>query len=982
MENAKKSFHKQVAKNLIEQLKQGTAPWQKPWKPGDPLLTLPNNPTTGKNYRGINVLHLMSQGRTDPRWLTYKQAASLGAQVKKGEKSTLVQYWKFFDEHIKTDDSGKPVLDGNNQPIKEKVRLERPRVFYASVFNAEQIDNLPELNIEAPDWEPLDRAEQIMQASNAVIQHGEHDRAFYRPSTDSIHLPHKHQFQAPDQYYATALHELGHWSGHESRLNRDLSHPFGSEGYAKEELRAEIASMLIGGELRIGHDPGQHAAYVDVWIKALQADHNEIFRAASDAEKIKDYVLAFSQQQEIVEQEEIKVNKIMQQSATYSDDLSPDLATIVTHNIAAFKSLTTELPKNELYALYLVAEVRKFYKNGSIDNLEFEEKAQNKLGFTIPADWTGRVQIAGKVTQQDEEGNQVVLSAESLGVKPQFWGVYALRDDNNFQLLKDVDTEHEAQVLAEQLTLIDAESGKNEYEKSVKLANIYENRVRSDSKSSDEAILLAKEQRKQAESIAMLNDKDFQKRKADIENDLARQDSQGVSVWHSKQANQNNDKDSRQYLVVPYAEKDLAKTAGGYWDNKAKAWYVGPQADIRALQRWFPENVAKQQEPVLSPQTEFADLLRANGCIVDGHHPVMDGTKQRIKVEGDKSGEKSGFYVGHLDGHPAGYFTNNRTKFETQWKAKGYSLSDAQKAELVTQVTIKQQKRKAEQHEQQLRVAKVVNELLAIAPVADAEHLYLKDKNARPDGLKIVPQNANDLPDDSIIKIGQDYKESMQLREDHPERIVFTAGELLLPIQDIDGQIWGVQTIQPSGAKYFVAGSKKENNFYVAGNGTKNALQALNAVPVIVIAEGYATADTLSQTLGYPTVAAFDSGNLSKVAQDLRDKYPNKPIIIAGDDDRQQEITNGKNPGREKALEAAELVNGAAVFPIFAPNEQASQNLSDFNDLANISVLGIDAVKRQVGSVVEKVSQQGKAQKLQVCIEQQAKNLRRASVKL
>ena len=121
MENAKKSFHKQVAEKLIEQLKQGTAPWQKPWKPGDPLLTLPNNPTTGKNYRGINVLHLMSQGRTNPLWLTYKQAASLGAQVKKGEKSTLVQYWKFFDERIKTDDNGKPVLDSNNQPIKEQV---------------------------------------------------------------------------------------------------------------------------------------------------------------------------------------------------------------------------------------------------------------------------------------------------------------------------------------------------------------------------------------------------------------------------------------------------------------------------------------------------------------------------------------------------------------------------------------------------------------------------------------------------------------------------------------------------------------------------------------------------------------------------------------------------------------------------------------------------------------------------------------------
>ena len=291
MEKIKKTFHEQIAENLIEQLKKGTAPWQKPWQPGDPLLTLPNNPTTGKNYKGINVLQLMCQGRTDPRWLTYKQAVNFGAQVRKGEKSTLVQHWKFADERIKKDDNGNPVLDSEGRQIKEQVKLERPRVFYASVFNAEQIDNLPKLEIKAPDWEPLDRAEQILQQSNAAIHHGENDRAFYRPSTDSIHLPHKHQFSAPEHYYATALHELGHWSGSETRLNRDLSHPFGSEGYAKEELRAEIASMLLGGELGIGHDPEQHAAYVSSWIKVLEEDPKEIFRAAADAEKIKDYIV-------------------------------------------------------------------------------------------------------------------------------------------------------------------------------------------------------------------------------------------------------------------------------------------------------------------------------------------------------------------------------------------------------------------------------------------------------------------------------------------------------------------------------------------------------------------------------------------------------------------------------------------------------------------------------------------------------------------
>ena len=112
MKKERKAFHELVAENLIAQLKRGTAPWQQPWKPGDPMLTLPNSPTTGKRYRGINALNLMSQGFTDPRWLTYKQASSSGAQVRNGEKSTRVQYWKFVDERIKKDGAGKPVLDG------------------------------------------------------------------------------------------------------------------------------------------------------------------------------------------------------------------------------------------------------------------------------------------------------------------------------------------------------------------------------------------------------------------------------------------------------------------------------------------------------------------------------------------------------------------------------------------------------------------------------------------------------------------------------------------------------------------------------------------------------------------------------------------------------------------------------------------------------------------------------------------------------
>ncbi|CCO88208.1 TPA: DUF1738 domain-containing protein [Klebsiella pneumoniae] len=288
----KKPFYEEIADRLIKQLEEGTAPWQKPWEPGSSRM--PHNPVSGTRYKGANALWLAMQQRTDPRWMTYKQAQSVNAQVQKGEKGTLVQYWKLTDTIPKLDDKGKPVLDDNGKKKMITVKLERPKVFSAVVFNAEQIQGLPPLEVKAtkPDWERHERAENILQAMSVPIKHDQADGAFYRPSTDSIHLPERSQFPSADNYYATALHEAGHSTGHKSRLDRDLTGRFGSESYAKEELRAEIASLMIGDELQIGHDPGQHAAYVKSWVKVLKDDPKEILRAAKDAEAISSYLLS------------------------------------------------------------------------------------------------------------------------------------------------------------------------------------------------------------------------------------------------------------------------------------------------------------------------------------------------------------------------------------------------------------------------------------------------------------------------------------------------------------------------------------------------------------------------------------------------------------------------------------------------------------------------------------------------------------------
>jgi len=293
----KKDYIEEVAARIIDQLKQGTAPWVKPWEPGAQVA--PYNQATGKPYRGMNNLLLTMSGHADPRWMTYKQAAEIGGQVRKGEKGTQLHFWKFEEERAVRDDAGRPVLNEDGTPKVIKAKLETPRSFPFFVFNAAQIDGLPPLapRISNPEPERHERAETILKNSGATIHHVAGDRAYYRPGTDSITLPERRQFKSPDGYYATALHELGHWTGHPSRLDRDLSNPFGSEAYAREELRAEIASYLLGERLEIGHDPGQHMAYIGSWIKTLQEDPREIFRAAADAERIVQFVTGFEHEQ-------------------------------------------------------------------------------------------------------------------------------------------------------------------------------------------------------------------------------------------------------------------------------------------------------------------------------------------------------------------------------------------------------------------------------------------------------------------------------------------------------------------------------------------------------------------------------------------------------------------------------------------------------------------------------------------------------------
>lgn len=172
-----------------------------------------------------------------------------------------------------------------------------------TVFNAKQIEGIPEWTPKQRTvFEVVEVAERILNNCGATVRHDQADRAFYNRSSDSIHLPPKYAFKDAASYYGTALHEAAHSSGHPSRLNRPTlteSYRFGDVSYAKEELRAELASLFLAAERGIPHDPEQHAAYVGAWIKTLKEDKNEIFRAAHDASKAADFLLGLERERSI-----------------------------------------------------------------------------------------------------------------------------------------------------------------------------------------------------------------------------------------------------------------------------------------------------------------------------------------------------------------------------------------------------------------------------------------------------------------------------------------------------------------------------------------------------------------------------------------------------------------------------------------------------------------------------------------------------------
>lgn len=337
---AREDFRKKLTDQLVAFMEENDGmPWQKGWSP---VNVRPFNPGSGIKYRGGNVLNLLvgalKRNSDDSRWMTLKQANAAGYSIRKGAAGEKVEYWDWGQPKAKRERE----LDAQGNPVASPATStaaaaedddgpgsrRKPLVFYAVVFNGADIVGLPAIEQDV-SWKPNELAEKLFKATGAEIEHralsqtaggrAMANAAYYDNAADKIILPPRNSFKSDNDYYATKMHELAHWTGHKSRLNRLDGAAFGTPEYAKEELRAEIAAMFLTSMFGLEGKVQNHARYASSWIEVLKKDKHEIFRAAKDAEAIVDHLFEYAPELKAVLDQRVADNVIKEPAKRKAD---------------------------------------------------------------------------------------------------------------------------------------------------------------------------------------------------------------------------------------------------------------------------------------------------------------------------------------------------------------------------------------------------------------------------------------------------------------------------------------------------------------------------------------------------------------------------------------------------------------------------------------------------------------------------------------
>lgn len=973
---SKTNKYYELANKFADLIEKNEAPWQKSWS-GNGFL--PFNIKTGKEYNGMNMLNLIDiateRGYEDTRWLTFLQAGEQNAKVRAGEKGTPIMY-------LQTTETRKEIDKETGEEIVVTEKLEKPRAVWSIVFNAEQCEGLTAYEPKKLDFNPIERAEEILNNSGAKIRHKAQDRAYYSPITDTITLPLKEQFVSSEEYYRTALHELGHWTGHSSRNNRDMSGTFGTESYAKEELVAEITSFLVGTQCGLGHEPDKNnIAYLKSWSKAIRDEPSFLYNAIKEADRAAKLILGNELELEQINISELQIKNIKEiinqadieyASRTYvkiTDDYRFDMYEYNLHEQGkSWKDFNVLYDATHKSYYIKTGNLEEWKASTSIDDNIKEIFTPNKVDlnkYYLDIDEYIMDSMVGKpypekiaehygFKYEKETGSFYCNSDEREKYLP--WSYDFNIKSNEDKLYLNI-TEKEAEKLIAYNVGFD---GKNYYihkdlqdiytdiAKEIGINNMFQNidkkenelkatlEVNMDKNNSVTYINVPKIEKDEAKSLGAKWDKNnicwfvpadidlslFDKWEKVNEKDLALRKEQML------QANNTNNKavnqqENKYILAVPYDEKDHAKSLGAEWDKEGKFWYCKEEEKDK-FYKWDIKNIENKVkiDMPLNIEEEFLDRIKSAGVLENT--VIADGQKHRIVVDGDKGKEQSGFYVLYSDGVANGYFMNNRTGEEIKWTSKEHSMTPEEKAEMKTLYNAKKAEREqadkilTEKAEKAI-YAKFMNK------EAVSEHSYLSNKMIEPT---------------SNIYAGQD-------------------NTITIPLFNVDGRLKSAQYIDENGEKRFAKNTNKVGAFHIVDGSVSDLKYAKS----VVIAEGYATAASINEALNnkdIKVIAAMSANNIEHTVKAITEKYPDMNIVIAADNDLTNKVGN-------IGLNAANAVqNKYENVTVAVPKINGKEISGDFNDIVSKNGFSKDEALKNIQKSLQTALNLDKTQKQEI----------------
>jgi antirestriction protein ArdC/phage/plasmid primase-like uncharacterized protein/head-tail adaptor len=1001
-----KEHRDEVAKKIIEQIEKGTAPWQKPWEAGR-LGTYPFNPVTKTIHRGANNLILEASARQDPRWLTYRQAKELGASVKKGEKGTYIEFWKWTRSSIVKDENGEPVLDENGKKTYKETPTNDPMFRRYVVFNAEQIEGLEPYVAPKVDFDISEKAEEVITASNVKVNHGTQNRGYYRSDVDEVFLPPKSAFPTAHKYYATVLHELGHATGHKSRLKRQLGNIFGSKDYAKEELRAEMASYMIAKTLGVGHDPSNHAAYVKSWAKNLTDNKTEIFRAARDAEMIHDWILYPERRLELeAKAEKIEIARVRKEKGTFKANIfSPE------HDALKAKAKEPKQEKKDMKRIYLNVP---FNQKDEAKELGAKWNTQKKSWYIVEgksdkelfAKWIDKAPEPKKIESQEL---RFVDFALDRIIRPHFETYNDNPADYEHQYKADEfsdfleDIEKNPEPLKSLSLMIDKENLLEEFQE---LISSHSNNLvdfSSDNKLSKEqlekivydfdysntseenlatfitseiiephfekhyktdydkqGVLSSVKARKNLpQTIALVNSELLA---FDLLDKVAELDVKFKTVTNRITPEDRQEVLSLNDLVSPEELKDITLFINDYVKLEKEAVEIKETKPMKRIYLNVPFNQKDEAKELGAKWNK----QKKSWYIVEGKSDKelfakwIDKAPEPKKIESQFSPleefantlRSNGF---EIKGSPIMDGKWHRVKSAEDKKKGKESAAYLGFIDGIPNGRYKNFKTglDAKWVYQGQSISVEEKELMAKEFEAKKKERAIEQEESYKKAAKKAYGIFANLQDEAT-KENCEYLNKKEVGSYGVKTDKY--GNMIIPVKDADGYLWGIQHVN-LGIKTFLKGAKKQGCMHVIDKTAQN-LKSIKSDNIIV-AEGYATGASIYEATGKPVVIAFDSGNLKDVVTAVRNKHKQANIIIAADNDHSQEQSIHGNVGVKKAKEAAIGNDVKIAIPDFS-DEEKEQGLTDFNDLCKKR--GVEELKRQISKFLVKKLEKRKTQ--------------------